>query len=1080
MNVSSSRKRQVDLTRRDEKLKTPKFISQSKKSDSFVEGSIVRIKLTKFLTYDSVEIRPGPQLNVIIGPNGTGKSAIVCAICLGLAGKTSWLGRATDPRDYIRHGADKARIEIELFNPVADASNYIIAREITFTKTSSWWMNGRATTQKAVEATVARLNIQVGNLCQFLPQEKVADFARMSQQELLENTEKSVGQEGMYEKHEQLKGAREKARLLETDVQKLMEQLNQEKQRNARLEPDVKSYNDRKNFLAKVVVLKMKKPWLEYNLLKEQHDRARDEKDNKSQELKQQQKQVQPLQKRHDLLKVEKEKLETETREKSQRIRSKAKDVENHQENLNNVSDKIEEVKGEYVSKQKEEESRKKRLNDLQDQLKALERGLSEMDGSDAQRIAESLKRTEVNIRNVNMEMSSVQAEGENLGREIKTLKAETRDFEAQLKQIKDVNNRRLETLRILHQNTYDAVVWLRANKDRFKKPIHEPMIICLNVANPADAKLVETHISFNDLRSFICEDSEDLDEFMRVMKTEQKLRVNAVRAPDQPVTSFKPKFPITKYKKFGFQHFMQDLFKCPDAVMRYLCLMYKVHSIPIGTANTASHSEKIINECPELFNFYTPDEQYSIKRSRYTNKVSTRNSALRDPRALADSVNVDREQELNGLIAEHGQAQRKKEDEYKVLQKKLEDMEKRMNELREERRNLMKQKEQRKSIENQITTKKQRIVQVTNEATDLKAAERKLQAQLKKIVAEKLKHLAKMKEASSECIAVAKERVLSSFKLDGNIREFSIIESDLRNAKQRFEALEREVEDLKQQVKDMKHQAREKLMEAKKAAAIGPNDVLEEQLQQRGLWEEFSNAPAQLDELDGEIHSIQARAESMFQVDEQVVREYEKREKEIKVMEESLNQRESQRHTHQEDVSRLREEWLGPLNELINRINQNFSFFFSSLQCCGEVSLNVPENPEDYEKYGVSIKVKFRDYENLRELTAHHQSGGERSVSTVLYMMALQELTLCPFRCVDEINQGMDPRNERKIFQLVVQTVCKRSTSQYFLLTPKLLPDLEYGDHMTVLCVYNGPQMMNHKEWNLKEFIKQRPKVAA
>ena len=43
-----------------------------------------------------------------------------------------------------------------------------------------------------VEEMVARLNIQVGNLVQFLPQEKVADFARMSQQELLENTEKAV------------------------------------------------------------------------------------------------------------------------------------------------------------------------------------------------------------------------------------------------------------------------------------------------------------------------------------------------------------------------------------------------------------------------------------------------------------------------------------------------------------------------------------------------------------------------------------------------------------------------------------------------------------------------------------------------------------------------------------------------------------------------------------------------------------------------------------------------------------------------------------------------------------------------
>ena len=50
----------------------------------FVPGSIVRIQLRNFLTYDWVEFRPGPYLNMIFGPNGTGKSSIACAICLGL------------------------------------------------------------------------------------------------------------------------------------------------------------------------------------------------------------------------------------------------------------------------------------------------------------------------------------------------------------------------------------------------------------------------------------------------------------------------------------------------------------------------------------------------------------------------------------------------------------------------------------------------------------------------------------------------------------------------------------------------------------------------------------------------------------------------------------------------------------------------------------------------------------------------------------------------------------------------------------------------------------------------------------
>ena len=49
-----------------------------------------------------------------------------------------------------------------------------------------------------VEELVSRLNIQVGNLTQFLPQEKVADFAKMSPSELLENTEKAVSRAGDY------------------------------------------------------------------------------------------------------------------------------------------------------------------------------------------------------------------------------------------------------------------------------------------------------------------------------------------------------------------------------------------------------------------------------------------------------------------------------------------------------------------------------------------------------------------------------------------------------------------------------------------------------------------------------------------------------------------------------------------------------------------------------------------------------------------------------------------------------------------------------------------------------------------
>ena len=58
-------------------------------------------------------------------------------------------------------------------------------------------------------------------------------------------------------------------------------------------------------------------------------------------------------------------------------------------------------------------------------------------------------------------------------------------------------------------------------------------------------------------------------------------------------------------------------------------------------------------------------------------------------------------------------------------------------------------------------------------------------------------------------------------------------------------------------------------------------------------------------------------------------------------------------------------------------------------------------------------------------------QSGGERAVATVMYLMALQELTRAPFRVVDEINQGMDERNERLVFDQIVKscTGCDNET---------------------------------------------------
>jgi chromosome segregation ATPase len=94
-------------------------------------------------------------------------------------------------QDFIKHGEDKALIEIELAD---EPKNTIIRR--TFEKgsnSSKWSLDGSSTNEGEIKKYVAKMNIQVDNLCQFLPQDKVASFAQMDAPKLLRETERAAG-----------------------------------------------------------------------------------------------------------------------------------------------------------------------------------------------------------------------------------------------------------------------------------------------------------------------------------------------------------------------------------------------------------------------------------------------------------------------------------------------------------------------------------------------------------------------------------------------------------------------------------------------------------------------------------------------------------------------------------------------------------------------------------------------------------------------------------------------------------------------------------------------------------------------
>lgn len=121
-------------------------------------------------------------------------------------------------------------------------------------------------------------------------------------------------------------------------------------------------------------------------------------------------------------------------------------------------------------------------------------------------------------------------------------------------------------------------------------------------------------------------------------------------------------------------------------------------------------------------------------------------------------------------------------------------------------------------------------------------------------------------------------------------------------------------------------------------------------------------------------------------------------------------------------------DQWVPLVEQLIERINESFSAAFKHINCAGSIQL---EKAEDFNKWGITIFVQFRNTEKLQPLTCQRHSGGERSVSTIIYLMSLQDLATCPFRVVDEVNQGMDIRNECMIHEHVVRNATRLGTPQ-------------------------------------------------
>uniref|UniRef100_A0A663MQI9 Structural maintenance of chromosomes protein 6 n=1 Tax=Athene cunicularia TaxID=194338 RepID=A0A663MQI9_ATHCN len=92
-----------------------------------------------------------------------------------------------------------------------------------------------------------------------------------------------------------------------------------------------------------------------------------------------------------------------------------------------------------------------------------------------------------------------------------------------------------------------------------------------------------------------------------------------------------------------------------------------------------------------------------------------------------------------------------------------------------------------------------------------------------------------------------------------------------------------------------------------------------------------------------------------------------------------------------------------------------------------------------DHKNETLSITVQPREEDKADHNDVRSLSGGERSFSTVCFILSLWSITESPFRCLDEFDVYMDMVNRRIAMDMIFKVADSQHHRQFILLTPQI-----------------------------------------
>ncbi|KAH9990809.1 P-loop containing nucleoside triphosphate hydrolase protein [Russula vinacea] len=1021
-------------------------------------GIIEAIEMHHFMCHKFLTFKFGPQINFIIGHNGSGKSAVLTAITVALGGKATATGRGNGLRAFIREGQPAAEVTIQLKNQGDEAYKYdlygesiVVTRRFTKEGASSYKIKSKdgkliSTKREELSAICDHMNIQVDNPMNVLTQDAARQFLSSSHPS---------------DKYKFFLRGTQLSQLSE-EYETCLENISQTSKvlmRKKEAIPDLQAHY-------KEVVTRF-----------EEASKARQQR-HKADELKKElawahvaAKQEEVTEKATDLHKVEQRipKIQRSLDEADQKFHAATAAVEANErehENLGNIDHLIEKKKTlsdtlrtnrTKLSNLKHDEGMisdnlkktKNAMQQLETRMASEKARIAEFSQSkqdelsqrlqqatlDVQNAEADLKQAEALVRDKKNEASGLHTQGEETDREIQAARNSVMGLREQIQRCVEQQNNSLAPYGRNLKNVVERIGQMRWNG---QKPLG-PLGVYVKLKDRVWADLLRSVLG-NNMSSFAVTDGRDVPALRKLLRESGNPSIN-VFVSEVDLFDYKSGEPSP-----DFHTILRVIDVSNEFVLRILINQAKIERTLL--APTRSTADQLLSGIRGGGVCLTAD----LWRVQRYNDGGGQSQPMQPLRANDHRKLLFTDQNAETQLR-HWQKEAESADT------KLQSLTSRLSELRERykqaQREIEMQERKCRDLHRRVMSSKATRDSVQTEANDNVLVETSgLDEALKEMTAEKESYIAQFQTVAEQKAVIEQAQKPLLHELNEVKKQVGAFDGQRQEAQARVtQAAEQRLAAQNEQ----NHWAKKLLDEEKKVRdAKEQLNLVQQEFEEwtRGAEQYCAEVPnpRKVKVVQRNLDSVQAalkeREKRQGASVEEMTAEVTKARTALETAQRDLKSMASLNRALKQSLRLRLEKWHDFRRHIAFRCKVVFQYHLSNRGYFGKVLFNHHDGT-------LQLRVQTDDQNSTqngsRDKDPRSLSGGEKSFATICLLLAMWESIGSPIRCLDEFDVFMDAVNRRISMKMMIDTANSSDGKQYILITPQNMQNIHVGPTVRV-----------------------------